>query len=374
MSTQLIVFQNHSGREASGLRALFPPSRTSLLGYRVSSLPEGTSAVEAEVNSRAAELVWEPPIAPGTEVALSVDYLGEALTVRELAWRDAHGTLHPHGAALSQEMMMLLGAASIGELATHTREIDFVRGHIVAQIGNPGLRAIHEFFCEFDSETNPRLMSNVSKATAFERGPIIKTISEDLKRRVLRRAASAATNKTQPASDLPITKNTVNIEKISTIQLEIFDRHFVEPGKDFDIGRFWEAFAAFANGELKVDVKDPRWQEWDAAPRSAFAFSFAEFALMAVDSKVHSNRWIPLVWPLVAMQEVYIAAFQPRTGDPKNFKFSDYQPDNWQQGKTMMSGSDKLKVRQKYEQKKEDLDWLRIQAGMNANSAFPAGG
>ncbi len=373
MKTQRIVFRNDSGGEASGLRAMFSPSRTSLLGYRAPVLPKGAAIVAAGVNLRAAELLWVPPIPPGARVTLSVSYLGEPFGVQELAWRDAGGTLHAQDATPTPEMVLLLGAASIEDLATRTPEIDAIRSAVVAQIGDPKLKSFHEFFCELDSETNPQLMPNVSKATAFNRGPIIRTIAEDLMQRVLQRARWAATNKTTPAEDLRVTANRTNIERISSLQLDIIEHHFGKPGEGFAAEHFWEAFAAFANGELKVSIETEKWQDWDAAPRSAFAFSFAEFAFMAVDTQVHDDRWAPLIWPLVAMQEVYTAAFRPRKGDPKTFRFGNYQLRNYGKGENRMSGDAKQKVRKSYEGREGDLDQLRIQAGLNAFQAFPAG-
>jgi hypothetical protein len=368
---QHLTFQNRGDRAASGLRALFVPSRTSLLGYRVSSLPDGTAPIAAGVNPRVAELLWEPPIPPGAEVTLSIEFVGEPMTVEELAWREVDGTLRPYGPPLTPGMTLLLGAGTIEDLAVRAREFDRLRCSVVAATQEPRLRAFHMFFCEYDHATNLDLMG----AGAGELGLIIKSMSKLLKQRVLERVAWKD-DSTEPP-DLPRSGKS-NVQTVSDLQLGIFHSHFPKSGGDIDVDLFWEAFEMFANGELRLGLAQGASREWDAEPHSAFAFSFAEFAFMAEDLGVRDReRWYPLMKPLVAIQEVYAAAYRPRKGKPEEFIFDDYNLGNYGKGENRLSAEEKRRVRDRYERMLKDerlRKGLRLQAGRNARKAFPAGG
>lgn len=376
MTTLAFTFRNHSGREAIGLRAMFPPSRTRILEHRVSGLPQEAGAAELEVNPRAAEVRWERPIGPGAEVTLALDYLGEPVELEAFAWRGTDGALRPPGETPTEETELLVGAGSIEELAAWALEKDALRCPLAAEIPDARRRKFHEFFCEFDNATNRSLMMNLklSVKERGERAAVIFMTGEVLKRRVLRRAVWARSGSgTAEPPDLPSFEDyaieRTAIEKVSILQLDMFRRHFPTPGNEIDVGLFWDALEMFANGELKVEHTKGEWKDWDAEPQGAFAFFFAEFAFMADDEGIHRDRWRSLMKPLLAIQEVYTAAYRPGV-DAGDILFEDYKRKNWSE-EDMLTEDEKTALRQWYGPL-ADGD-LRVQAGRNALKAFPLG-
>src|SRR3954451_17986344 len=82
-----LTFSNGSGTPVTGVRVLFATSDTSVVGYRVASLPAGTTLEWADVNASAGERRWSPAVS-GARAVLSLELLGEPLVVSAEVWRD----------------------------------------------------------------------------------------------------------------------------------------------------------------------------------------------------------------------------------------------------------------------------------------------
>ena len=130
--------------------------------------------------------------------------------------------------------------------------------------------------------------------------------------------------------------------------------------RDIDVAAFTEAFEMFANGELRVEVAD---SVWNGEPDSAFEFSFAEFAFVAIENNVDAEEWSSLLNALVMSQEIFTPAYRPDLPEP--FFFSDYHSTNFAPEK-QVDTTFKQQLRAQYEGK--DVDGLAQQAGNNTKS------
>jgi hypothetical protein len=155
------------------------------------------------------------------------------------------------------------------------------------------------------------------------------------------------------------------LDYLSKLQLGIM-REYLPDGDDvIDLEAFTEAFEMFANGELRVEVVNG---VWNGEPDSAFEFSFAEFAFVAIENNIDDEEWSSLVIALVMSQEIFTQTYKPDLPPP--FFYSDYHSTNFAPEK-QVDMLFKQQLRAEYEGK--SVDELAEQAGRNAFDAFPAG-
>ncbi len=155
------------------------------------------------------------------------------------------------------------------------------------------------------------------------------------------------------------------VEYLSDLQLGIMQQYLPNGYQDTDMAAFTEAFEMFTNGELRVEVVGG---VWNSEPDSAFEFSFAEFAFVAIENSVHVGEWSSLLNALVMSQEIFTQAYRPDLPPP--FFYSDYRSTNFAPEKRV-DATFKRQLRERYEGK--SADELTEQAGKNAFAAFPAG-
>ncbi len=114
------------------------------------------------------------------------------------------------------------------------------------------------------------------------------------------------------------------IGQLSTLQLEFFAQ--LAPGGDSDelAAASAEAFAHFANGSLRLQLKN---KFWTTQPSSAFFFHFAQFAFAACKVDVPEHfQWQRILPGLVAAQEVFQRVYRPNVQSPH---FDDYRACNY---------------------------------------------
>jgi hypothetical protein len=98
------------------------------------------------------------------------------------------------------------------------------------------------------------------------------------------------------------------VQYLSNLQLAIYRRNY---GSPTDYSAVGIAFASFANGEMRF-VGGVR----NAEPDSAFEFSFAEFALTAIDFGVDVSEWTALLPQLAKSQRVFMEVYRPANPQP----------------------------------------------------------
>lgn len=367
---QYLEIRNTSGHPAVGMRVMFTPSRTSLLGYHMMRVPRGVSPLFVHVNPFGAEVMWHPPLPAGAKVVLSLELVGEHLLREHEVWWDTHGAVLTEEEANDPRGKLLIEVSSVWELAQKMIQQKRLYCNTLPQVVESKHSRLHEFFCELDLHTNRNLIgvSGVAVPEYIERVAIIDGMTECLKQRVLGRLEATRTHPGVPAPNLEVWPDEAQIDAISKLQLKIFHKHLEKAPGVLDTQAVWQAFSMFANGQLRVDPMVA--SAWDAAPLGSALFYFAEFAFMACDVGIDVADWECVLPTLVGIQEIFTHAYRPPASVPQPWRLDDYEQGNFEPGDSMPENDVEL-VRQKYEAISTNMNQLRIEVGLNAARAFP---
>jgi hypothetical protein len=362
---------NESGADVLGLRLLFRLTRSQIREIRIEGLPQGTQVAKKSLFQLGAEVLWDSTLPESTEVTATVEYEGEPLVLTDFVWIT-------EGA---QDNVLISVAKPVdplkeAQLANNPLEtviedpvrLFAARREAIERTVDPEVKKYQLFYWHYDHETHPRLIlenPDIPEEEKAKRRSIIVQTAPILSRRVRERATKAETGGTPEPGELPQVPEVHWVEYLSDLQLGIMQQYLPNGYQDIDMEAFTEAFEKFTNGELRVEVVGG---VWNSEPDSAFEFSFAEFAFVAIENSVHVGEWSSLLSALVMSQEIFTQAYRPDLPPP--FYYNDYRSTNFAPQK-QVDTTFKRQLRERYEGK--NADELAEQAGKNAFAAFPAG-
>ncbi len=362
---------NESRANVTGLRLLFRLTRSHIRDIRVEGLTEGAQIARKTLFQLGAEVTWDLALPESTEVTATVEYEGEPLVLTDFVWITEG----------SQDNVLISFAKPVdplkeAQLANNPLEtviedpvrLFAARREAIERTVDPKVKAYQLFYWHYDRETNPPLVlenPDIPEEEKPQRLSTIRGMVRPLFSRVLERAEIAKDGRTPGPGELSQVTDLSGVEYLSELQLRIVREYLPNGYRDIDVAAFTEAFEMFANGELRVEVAD---SVWNGEPDSAFEFSFAEFAFVAIENNVDAEEWSSLLNPLVMSQEIFTRAYTPDL--PAPFFFGDYHSTNFAPDK-QVDAAFKRQLREQHEGK--DVDGLAQQAGKNALAAFPAG-
>jgi hypothetical protein len=362
---------NESGANVTGFRLLFRLTRSHIRDIRVAGLPEGVQIARKTLFQLGAEVTWDLALPESTEIAATVEYEGEPLVLTDFVWIT-------EGA---QDNVLISFAKPVdplkeAQLANNPLEtviedpvrLFAARREAIERTVDPTVKKYQLFYWHYDHETNPPLVlanPDIPEEEKTVRLSTIRGMVRPLYSRVLERAEIAKNGGTPEPGELSQVPDVSWVEYLSGLQLRIMREYLPNGYRDIDVAAFTEAFEMFANGELRVEVAE---SVWNGEPDSAFEFSFAEFAFVAIENNVDAEEWSSLLNALVMSQEIFTRTYRPDL--PAPFFFSDYHSTNFAPEKQVET-TFKQQLRAQYEGK--DVDGLAQQAGNNAFAAFPAG-
>ena len=362
---------NESGANVLGLRLLFRLTRSQIKGLRVQGLPEGVQVARQSLFQLGVEVTWDRALPESTAVTAIVEYEGEPLVLTDFVWIT-------EGA---QENVLISVAKPVNplkedQLANNPLEtviedpvrLFAARRDAIERTVDPKIKKYQLFYWHYDHETNPPLVlenPDIPEEEKLRRISTIRGMVRPLFSRVLRRAEIANNGGRPEPGELPQVPDVSGVEYLSELQLGIMREYLPNGYQDIDVAAFTEAFEMFANGELRVEAVDG---VWNGEPDSAFEFSFAEFAFVAIENNVDAEAWASLLNALVMSQEIFTPAYRPNL--PQPFFFGDYHSTNFAPEK-QVDTTLKRQLREQYEGK--SVDELAEQAGKNAFAAFPGG-
>ena len=362
---------NESGTNAVGLRLLFRLTRSQIREIKVEGLPQGTQVAKKTLFQLGAEVMWDSALPASSEVTATLEYEGEPLVLTDFVWITES----------TQDNVLINIAKPIdplkeAQLANNPLETVLedplrlfeARREAIERTVDPEVKKYQLFYWHYDHETHPRLIPenpDIPEEEKIRRRSIIVQTAPVLSRRVIERARIAGTGGTPDPGELPQVPDPSWVEYLSELQLGIMRQYLPDGYQEIDVTAFREAFEMFTNGELRVEVVDG---VWNSEPDSAFEFSFAEFAFVAIDNGVDVGEWSSLLNALVMSQEIFTRVYKPDLPSP--YFYGDYVSTNFAPEKQIDS-TFKRRLREQYEGK--SAGELTEQAGKNAFAAFPAG-
>jgi hypothetical protein len=362
---------NQSGANVIGLRLLFRLTRSQIQAIRVEGLPEGVQIAKKTFFQLGAEVTWDLALADSTEVTATVEYEGEPLVLTDFVWI-TEGAQDNFLISIAKPVDPLkedqLANNPLETVIEDPVRLFAARRDVIERIVDPKLKKYQLFYWNYDRETHPQLIPenpNIPEDEKLKRRSIIVKMAPILSRRVLERAAIAENGRTPDPGELPPVADVSGLDYLSKLQLGIMREYLPNGYHGIDLEGLTEAFEMFTNGELRVEVVGG---VWNGEPDSAFEFSFAEFAFVAIENNIDADEWSSLVNGLVMSQEIFAQTYKPDLPPP--FFYSDYRSTNFAPEK-QVDMAFKQQLRAEYEGKSGDE--LAEQAGKNAFAAFPAG-
>lgn len=368
---QSYVEANRSGTNVQGMRLLFRLTRSRIKAITVEGLPGGVQIAKQTLFQLGAEVTWDSALPDSIEVTATVEYEGEPLVLTDFVWI-TEGAQDNFLVSLAKSVDPL----TEGQLANNPLETVIedpvrlfrARRNVIEGIADPKIKKYQLFYWNYDHETHPQLIPynpDIPEDEKPKRRSIIVQTAPILSRRVLERAAIAQNGRTPQPGELTPVPDVSGLDYLSKLQLAIMREYLPDGNEVIDLEAFREAFEMFANGELRVEVVNG---VWNSEPDSAFEFSFAEFAFVAIENNIDEEEWRSLANALVMSQEIFIQTYRPNLPPP--FFYSDYHSTNFSPEK-QVDLPFKQQLRGEYEGK--SVYELVEQAGKNAFDAFPAG-
>jgi hypothetical protein len=363
---------NESGANVTGLRLLFRLTRSQIKDLRVEGLPEGVEIAKKALFQRGAEATWDFALPESTTVTAIVEYEGEPLVLTDFVWI-TEGVQDNFLISFAKPVNPL----TEGRLANNPLEtviedpvrLFASRRDAIERTVDPKAKKCQLFYWHYDRETNPGIFpkrKDLPEDEKLKRSSIIRSMVGILTRRVRQRAAFAANGRPPQPGELTPVSDVSWVDYLSKLQLGVIREHLPDGNQGVvDPKALTEAFEMFSNGELRVEVV--RRRVWNGEPDSAFEFSFAEFAFVAIEDGIDVDEWSSLLKGLVISQEIFTQAYKPDRPPP--FSYTDYRSTNFAPEK-QVDIDFKRQLRAEYEGK--SVDELADQAGKNALAAFPA--
>jgi hypothetical protein len=362
---------NESGTNAVGLRLLFRLTRSQIREIKLEGLPRGTQVAKKTLFQLGAEVMWDSALPASSEVTATLEYEGEPLVLTDFVWiteSTQDNALINIAKPVDPLKEAQLANNPLETVLEDPLRLFEARREAIERTVDPEVKKYQLFYWHYDHETHPRLIpenSDIPEEEKIRRRSIIVQTAPVLSRRVIERARIAGTGGTPDPGELPQVSDPSWVEYLSELQLKIMRQYLPDGYQEIDVMAFREAFEMFTNGELRVEVVDG---VWNSEPDSAFEFSFAEFAFVAIDNGVDVGEWSSLLNALVMSQEIFTRVYKPDLPSP--YFYGDYVSTNFAPEKQIDS-TFKRRLRERYEGK--SADELTEQAGKNAFAAFPAG-
>jgi hypothetical protein len=228
---------------------------------------------------------------------------------------------------------------------------NFIGGYLtrdMIETFDPSIVHYQLFFEEYDRRFHPMLLPQNNQIPIKEREKRIQIVSRAeaiLMERVKKRAVAAKNGKTPNQNDMP-SLDINDIQYLSNTQVELYKEFFLDEQGNLDYKRIQRGFELFDNGEIQSNKYPGNLQ-----PDSASDFSFAEFALQAIENNVHPEIWSELLKTFVKTQEIFIQVYRPDGIEIPTL--GDYSYSNFRYYK-QVSENKKERLRKKYDSMSKD--------------------
>lgn len=185
------------------------------------------------------------------------------------------------------------------------------------------------FFTEYDNSSNPDLIDRLplSAEEKAQRHQDVRSVGYVLIKRL------AARRESRPLPQFA----RAPVERLSTLQLGIYRRHYPGGAHGLDLEGLGRAFLRFVHG----DLRDAEGSE-HGQPNGAGAFAFAEYASLACELEIDAGPWRALQPLLVQLQEVYVTVYAPRDRPQPAWRFVDYGMNNFDPARHRDLGDEEL--------------------------------
>lgn len=363
---QTYEITNVSGSPSVGIRLIFALTRTVVEDVSLNKdFSKEISGIDITSPQRI-EINWSGALDVKKSIAITVSFEGEPLSLIESIFitdEDSSNVSFNYITNSREALSINQDRVTYPEVIGDPKAVFHLRALAIEKTINPLVQRYQKFFYDFDFATNPALYVNnpeLSEAESRIRRGVVLRVASLLTKRVLSRVDVANVN-----SDPPIeVTDKRDIEYLSHIQSTVIKKHFL---KDtfLDTTDIFTAFEMFANGELRVQTDDGIW---NSEPDSAFEFSFAEFAFVAVEREVDQVFWESIAPALVASQPIFTEVYAPKKKMP--YRYTDYSSKNYDEARQV---DDVFKSKCREAVKGITLKQLTDLAGAYARSAFPLG-
>ena len=243
---------------------------------------------------------------------LEFEFLGEPPSPAEVEWSEGERVLASTAGADE--------SSDLGELTEMGKTPEELFAEREAAVEALGGELVQDFFLEYDRGTN----LSVGLLPAGLEAPIAN-LQKVLCQRVLLKARKYDSG-VFPKGTAPLDVKK-DVQKLATMQLELYIKHFGDLGDPANFQALGEAFENFARGKLRLSDDQVHL---NAEPDSSWFFFFAEFMLLAAEFvAVEAERgfWLELCKVLAWLQEAYVECY-PFAGTAKA-RFVDYDPWNF---------------------------------------------
>ena len=335
---QTLIFTNQTDFTAVALRCAFVQTRTTLRGVKEISISSGVDVDRSRVTANGVEIHWSSPLPTGETVRLTVDLEGEPLCTLHTVWRAEGGPFRASNRSPTSFAPLVAAARSLDDLAGLTRSRRFAAAALGERIFHGEMLVAHRYFSDFDYNTSTPLIVTLKlpPGEADRRILAIDRLSEIILDRVFQRWRADPGGEPAELAQASL----ADIQSLSRLQIDCIRGHYPDPeGSDLD--RIWDAYAMFANGELRVQTDQ---HGWNGEPDSAQIFFLAEFAFLAMEAGVDAGLWSRLAPLFVAANEIYVRVYRPESAKPA---WGDYLPCNFHP-EEMVTTTFKEKTRQDF--------------------------
>ena len=298
----------------------FLPSRTRFFAPSVGESEALGRVLSWAPTSALVWIAWDNPLMSGRSIEITLPYVGEP-PIRPSVHFSANSIQAEVASILDEARASEEQAAIVRQRVIKSRhdQVDLdtkvilaaylnARRRHIATVENDELKRQMDFFLDYDVATNPNFLSD---AGDIELAEAVQGAHGVLRLRVVGRAVNPSAQPTDALERALLTR-------LSDIQLQVIRRHFPGAQAGIDVGRFDEAFIAFATSQLvpEIAVTD----HWNGRPDSAFYFMFAEFAIHAIESHESEAEWAALLPTFMRCQDLYTEVFAPFCDVPPGSK------------------------------------------------------
>ena len=348
----IISFTNSTGKPVESAQVQLVPTRSQIEDLK------SDDATVTRISDFSFMLHFETPLKNQGKIDVKVIYEGEPVSLNFVNF--TRNVEHVEFKSFRESISKPIDFDADLIHANFLKRIAFI-----ASIPNPVIRKAQEFFAFYDHQSLPPLVARNPELSEAEKRKRIQIVGDSLQiltDRVLIRGKYGAQGEVPPVSEMP-NYDRASIIYLSELQKNIFNKHYFNNGS-LELGGIETAFELFTNGDLRlIDPLGIR----NGEPDSAFEFSFAEWALLAIQNNVDPDYWKQIAPKLIRSQVIFIQVYRPNMPGP--YRYQDYTSTNYSPDKKVLDDF-KMKLRNEYAAK--TFDDCVVAMGQNAFNAFNA--